>query len=276
MHALSPELQAYLRTPAAALCHGWKIACADGGVFGFTDYDRDVAWDGVTYLASPGMTPVGKLSLTAGLAASRVTLQGTFREGGVVLDAVRKGLFDGARTEFFLIAPDFPSYGRVLLLKGRIGAIAVEGNRFSAELASLGDAGRKTVGAPYGPLCRAALGDGRCGVALTPYRFDGVVVSVADARRVFSVSPLGQANGFFRYGHVLFSSGANAGARYDVGRDEGDTITLASAAAFPVAVGDAFTIQAGCDKRFATCIDKFNNALNFRGEPHLPGTAGLG
>ena len=35
--------------------------------------------------------------------------------------------------------------------------------------------------------------------------------------------------------------------------------------------GDAFTIVAGCDKRFATCKAKFANPLNFRGFPHLPG-----
>ena len=28
---------------------------------------------------------------------------------------------------------------------------------------------------------------------------------------------------------------------------------------------------AGCDKTFATCKAKFDNALNFRGFPHLPG-----
>lgn len=31
------------------------------------------------------------------------------------------------------------------------------------------------------------------------------------------------------------------------------------------------TAQAGCDKRFATCRDKFGNGVNFRGFPHLPG-----
>lgn len=29
-----------------------------------------------------------------------------------------------------------------------------------------------------------------------------------------------------------------------------------------------------CDKRFSTCVERFNNAVNFRGEPHLPGLMG--
>ena len=30
-------------------------------------------------------------------------------------------------------------------------------------------------------------------------------------------------------------------------------------------------IRAGCDKAFATCKAKFDNASNFQGFPHLPG-----
>ncbi len=39
----------------------------------------------------------------------------------------------------------------------------------------------------------------------------------------------------------------------------------------PIALGDTFGVTAGCDKRFATCRDRFANALNFRGFPHIPG-----
>jgi uncharacterized phage protein (TIGR02218 family) len=39
----------------------------------------------------------------------------------------------------------------------------------------------------------------------------------------------------------------------------------------PLAAGDTFTVTAGCDKHFDTCVAKFNNAVNFRGFPHIPG-----
>ena len=42
-------------------------------------------------------------------------------------------------------------------------------------------------------------------------------------------------------------------------------------AAAAIAPGDSFTVSAGCDKYFATCRDKFANALNFRGFPQMPG-----
>ncbi|MDE5056044.1 phage BR0599 family protein [Wolbachia endosymbiont of Drosophila bicornuta] len=32
-----------------------------------------------------------------------------------------------------------------------------------------------------------------------------------------------------------------------------------------------YSILAGCDKTFPTCRSKFNNTVNFRGEPYIPG-----
>jgi uncharacterized phage protein (TIGR02218 family) len=31
-------------------------------------------------------------------------------------------------------------------------------------------------------------------------------------------------------------------------------------------------VREGCDKQLRTCVERFANALNFRGEPHLPGS----
>ncbi len=35
-------------------------------------------------------------------------------------------------------------------------------------------------------------------------------------------------------------------------------------------IGAIIKIIPNCDKKFSTCCNKFNNAVNFRGEPHLP------
>ena len=38
-----------------------------------------------------------------------------------------------------------------------------------------------------------------------------------------------------------------------------------------VAAGTLVEVSEGCDKSFATCVARFGNGANFRGEPHLPG-----
>ena len=35
--------------------------------------------------------------------------------------------------------------------------------------------------------------------------------------------------------------------------------------------GDTYNAIAGCDKTIGTCASRFSNAVNFRGEPYVPG-----
>jgi len=37
------------------------------------------------------------------------------------------------------------------------------------------------------------------------------------------------------------------------------------------AIGTRAELRAGCDHTIATCSSRFGNAINFRGEPFLPG-----
>jgi uncharacterized phage protein (TIGR02218 family) len=48
-------------------------------------------------------------------------------------------------------------------------------------------------------------------------------------------------------------------------------VELWEALGAPLAAGDMVRIEAGCDKRAETCQLKFDNFLNFRGFPHIPG-----
>jgi len=48
------------------------------------------------------------------------------------------------------------------------------------------------------------------------------------------------------------------------------TLSLFLPAQHAVEVSDTFAIRPGCDKSFATSKAKFDNAINFRGFPHVP------
>jgi hypothetical protein len=39
---------------------------------------------------------------------------------------------------------------------------------------------------------------------------------------------------------------------------------------YPIVVGDTAILRVGCDGLFSTCRDKFDNALNFGGDPFAP------
>jgi uncharacterized phage protein (TIGR02218 family) len=80
---------------------------------------------------------------------------------------------------------------------------------------------------------------------------------------------------WFASGYVEWTGGANAGRSAEVMLHDVAggvvTLTLLQAPVRPIAEGDTFSIRAGCDKRLSTCRQKFENAANFRGFPHIPG-----
>jgi uncharacterized phage protein (TIGR02218 family) len=66
-------------------------------------------------------------------------------------------------------------------------------------------------------------------------------------------------------------SGANCGLTTMILSVSGSTVQVRDIPRAAAESGCRAELREGCDKRFATCVSRFNNAANFRGEPHLPG-----
>lgn len=109
------------------------------------------------------------------------------------------------------------------------------------------------------------------------------VNAVTDTKREFVTSSLLagvtartlQPTGWHDYGAVVWETGANAGVVMEVrtftqGTPD-QTVRLFLDLPQDIAVGDRGRIYPGCDKRRVTCVDKFQNILNFRGFPDIPG-----
>jgi uncharacterized phage protein (TIGR02218 family) len=166
---------------------------------------------------------------------------------------------------------------RVLMRRGAIGQIRRGRLAFVAEVRSLAHVLNQTVGRTFQATCDAELGDARCGVDLEDPAFKGAGAVLDLLRdRAFTASGLGAfAPGWFAFGTVEWTSGANAGRKTEVlSHDLIDGVailTLLEAPVRPIAEGDAFIARAGCDKRIETCAEKFANVVNFRGFPHIPG-----
>lgn len=81
-------------------------------------------------------------------------------------------------------------------------------------------------------------------------------------------------DGWFELGGAVFETSRNRGKALEMKDWTQSTGELAFylAPAFPLQVGARLHLYAGCDKRLDTCADKFDNAINFRGEPYIPGS----
>ena len=166
---------------------------------------------------------------------------------------------------------------RVLMFRGSLGEIRRSDGAFEVELRGLAEALNAPVGRSVLRTCDRALGDAKCGFDASQPGFSGEGVVESGAGASLSASGLGGfAAGWFTHGTLVWLSGGNAGEKAAVKVDRpGEAgrrgLTLWQEPGRKVAAGDRFRVVAGCDKRAETCRAKFDNLINFRGFPHIPG-----
>lgn len=275
MKSLPAGLQAHLDTGATTLCYCWKLTRSDGFILGFTDHDRSLSFDSVTFEASGGFTATA-IEGSTGLNIDNLDVMGALTSARLNEGDLASGLYDNADIEIWRVNwTDVTE--RILMRKGNLGEVTRGRGAFSAEVRGLAHQLNQPTGRLYQYNCDADLGDARCGIDLEDAAYKGVgTVSTVDDRRVVTVSGLdGFIDNWFTRGRITFTSGANNGASMEVKahtlRNSVVTVELWQPMSRSIAVGDTFIIRAGCDKQFATCRDKFSNVLNFRGFPHMPG-----
>lgn len=272
MRSIPSGLQEKLNSGVTTLCRCWIVTRRDGLVQGFTDHDEDVVIEGTTCRAGTGLTG-SEVAQKQGLAVDSSELSGALNADTLNEDDLAASLYDAAEVELWFTDWSEPELC-VMIAKGTLGEVRRDGTAFVAEVRGLSQALGEERGRLYTSNCGADLGDGRCKINLDApgYRGAGTVAAVT-ATSSFSASGLDAfADGWFTAGKLTFTSGANAGLSIEVKAHRvSGGVELWQAMPNPIVAGDTFTVTAGCDKRFATCHDRFNNIVNFRGFPHIPG-----
>lgn len=271
MRQIEEAFAVRLAADVTTLCACWRFERVDGAVFGATDHDAAIAFEGVTFDPAAGLESATFQS-SAGLAPGRAAAAGAISLGFLTAEDVDAGLWDGARVDVWRVDWSATDH-RVMIWSGRLSEITRQGEAFSAELVSLKAAFERPLGRVYARACDAEVGDARCGVDLddAAFRAEAVVSAVLEDGRFLLPEVSGFAAGWFTSGQLVWTGGANAGARARVQRHVGPEIDLVRSPRFVVAVGDACVVTAGCDKSFEMCGAKFGVRVNFRGCPHMPG-----
>ncbi|MCC7260039.1 MAG: DUF2163 domain-containing protein, partial [Alphaproteobacteria bacterium] len=267
--SISAALQGHLAGEVTTLATCWKLTRTDSTVLGFTDHTEHLLFESVNYLASAGFTP-SAVHTSADLAVDNLELEGVLDADAIAEEDVMAGLYDFAEIEIFMVNYADLSQGALKLRRGNLGEVTLKGGQFVAEVRGLAQRLSQTLGALYSPLCRAKLGDGRCGVDMGSHTETGSVTSVT-SNQIFVDTARTEADGYFDFGKVTFTSGDNEGLSMEVKQFSSGRITLVLPMPYAIGIGDDYSIEAGCDKTLGTCIGRFSNAVNFRGEPHVPG-----
>lgn len=271
MRVLPKSLTASLAGGATTLCRCWAVERTDGVVLGFTDHDRDLTFDGVTFEAEAGFDATAA-EMATGLSVDSHAVTGALRSESINEEDLMRGLYDSAEVTLWLVDwQDVTS--RLLVSRGFIGEVRRQGAHLEVEVVGLAERLNQPHGRAYLSGCDARLGDGRCGIDLTASAWRGqAVVTAVLAPQRYRVSGLeGLPSGFFAQGAATWAGGANAGLAGHVKHHGPDTLELWLAPPAVVETGDTLDVTAGCDKAAETCRAKFSNFRNFRGFPHMPG-----
>lgn len=273
MRTVPAAITAARQSSSSRLCKIWEITRTDGVVLRFTEHDRDLEVGGQTYYATASFD-ASSIKASADLSVDDLDVQGALDSSYITAADLFAHRYDRATITVSEVLWDDPDAGADVLRWGWLGTIKEIGGRFLAELLGPTAILQQPIGDLYSASCRAVLGDVMCGVNLAAHTFSGTVVAVTN-RRQFTVSGIATPSGdddYFSHGLLTFTSmgAANEGISMEVLSFDGTTIKLLLSLPFDIAPGDEFSISAGCDHSRKTCIARFNNVLNFQGEPDCP------
>lgn len=244
-----------------------RLLRRDGVTLGFTTHDRDLWFDGVLHRAAPGMLP-SAIRRSADFEPDSAEVQGALSHEAISEEDLAAGRFDGAQLRIGLV--DWETGERTTLYRGAIGGVTEEAGSFSAELVSrkaelLGDPVPRTS-----PACRAAFCGPGCALSPAAFTHEAVLSAVnlnGNAVTLEMAALPAHCDG----GMLRWLDGPHAGAAMTVMAVVGTTLVLDTPLDAGLLPGMRATIREGCDHTLDTCATRFGNALNFQGEPFLPG-----
>jgi len=257
------------------VCRAWSVRRRDGTTYGFTDHDQDVAFEGIAFRASSGMT-ARALQQTTGLSVDNSEAMGALSAAAITEADLLAGRFDGAEVRSWLVNWQDVTQ-RAEQFRGTFGEIVRSAGSFRAELRGLTETLNQPQGRVYHRACGAILGDGQCRVnlSLPAFSTEQAVVAAEGSVHIRLPELSGVAPRWFDRGRLVVLSGVAAGLvgviKADRNADGQRAVELWQGLGITPAVGDLVRLEAGCDRTAETCRTKFGNFLNFRGFPHIPG-----
>jgi uncharacterized phage protein (TIGR02218 family) len=283
MKALDANLKAHHAQGTTTIATCFKATLRNGDVVAATSHDRDLEIDGVLYLSVAAYNP-STIESNSDLNPDNFELEGFLQSPAITDTDIHSGRWDYAALEMFEVNYNDLTMAPNILRSGRLGQVRGGRSRFAQEFRGLAQAYSRRIVRLMTKECAWDLGDARCQVDLTGHTLTGLAVEeVTDNRVIQSQAVITDAD-WYTGGKVTFTSGENSAAgtagvdlSMEIKRHGGADLTLHEQMPFLIAMGDTFTVHAGCMKRhIEDCIRKFDNVVNFGGFPSVVGSAVYG
>lgn len=245
----------------------WRLERRDGVTLGFTSHDRDLAFDGVVHRTAPGMVP-SAIRRTADFEADSAEVAGALSHDSIREADLAAGRFDGGSIAMGLV--DWETLERVTLYAGTIGTVGHEGSGFSAELRSVKDLLSRQIVPRTAPTCRAEFCAEGCALSASAFTHQATLAEISPDLASIRVIG-GPTAALLAFGTLRWIDGPEAGLTRRIEAVDGSWLMLDRTSAAGIAAGTRIELREGCDHTLETCATRFGNAVNFQGEPFLPG-----
>lgn len=167
MRKIPPDLQAHLEQNITTLCTAWKLKLRDGRVFGYSEHDRDLNIESVTYLARSSLSETEAES-RLGYASDNGTVRGVLTASNISEAEIAAGILNQAYlTRLRINWADPTQY--VVLSVGILGQVTTRGDYFDVEWLGVSTQLDQSTGRVFSKKCDAQFGDSRCGVNSQSY-----------------------------------------------------------------------------------------------------------
>jgi uncharacterized phage protein (TIGR02218 family) len=262
------EIAASIASGSATLGWGISIVRGDGTRLDLVSTDRRTTIGAGPEIFEPGFD-VQAFAQKSGLAVDNSEITFIPDEFENTREDIQAGRWDGAEYSVFQFDWAHPDGEPLVRMRGRLGDLRPTGRTFVAELRDLRQALQSNSTAVLQETCRYRLGDAKCTVPLSDFT-ESVEVTAVASQSAFTDSARTEDDDYFTEGEVQWISGDNAGLRSKVRSFADGVFELAIPLVYAIQIGDTATAVAGCPKSRAACRDKFDNVLNFGGEPDKP------
>lgn len=252
MRALSPLVR-QLINQGTAFAFGYDIELHNGQKIYLTNFARAISINDVTYLPDSSLQ-IAKanfndsahdfVEITGILDKAAILLLEYIANAKISLSII---LIDKALIEPFLTLRCFSFHKQhlqfTLYLRNNITRLAQNATKF------------------YSKTCRASLGDDKCGVDIENF---AVVREVLHISNDMIMLDAGKVAGYYDYGRVHF---LGTSIYMLILKHNSSSLILEGRVASSLQNVSQIKIFPGCDKSYEICYNKFQNVLNFRGEP---------
>lgn len=267
--ATTPALTAHIASENATLARIMTLLPRAGDPIYFTDHDRDLEYNGNIHEADNGFE-CSAIQNVVGGGNSNLEVH-VFIGSDEERQNILGGYYAGAAIIIDAVNYDDLTMGHMPLTVGLVTNVSVP-YKNKAILSFQGRAAQsnKYLTEVYSPTCRAIFCDARCTLNINDYR-ESFTVGAATGNKAFSTDDITDTAGYWDLGVVRWQSGDNQGQTTEIRSSGAGDISLMIRTRFPIQVGDTGIIERGCAKTLDACRG-YNNVLNFRGEPYMPGS----